>query len=255
MRLVRMTAFQLRFVNKAYWRNPAAAFFTFTFPLMLLVIFTSLLGNGHVLLFGRVLHQSTYYVAQMAAFGVISACYVYVGIALSVQRDLGILKRANGTPMPATAYFAARVLHALLIAGILVGITAAFGRAVYHAEIPSGLSLVRFLVMLAVGAMCFGALGFAVTILIPNADAAAPIVNATMLPLLFLSGVFIPLGDGAASWVKWVGRIFPVRHFANGMLAGFIGTPFRWSDVGVVAAWGVGALIIAVRRFSWEPRV
>ena len=46
----------------------------------------------------------------------------------------------------------------------------------------------------------------------------------------------------------------PVRHFATGMQAGFLGTPFRWSDVLVVAAWGVGGLLLAVRFFSWEPR-
>ena len=37
---------QFRFTNKAFWRNPASAFFTFAFPLMFLVIFTALLGSG-----------------------------------------------------------------------------------------------------------------------------------------------------------------------------------------------------------------
>jgi ABC-2 type transport system permease protein len=255
MRFLRMTGFQLRYVNRAYWRNPAAAFFTFVFPLMFLVIFTALLGDGRVVLFGRQIHQSTYYVAQMAAFGVITACYVYVGVLLAIQRDIGILKRARGTPMPSIVFFAARVVHALLIAILLVAITAGFGHVAYDAEIPAGMPLVHFLVMLAVGAMAFCALGFAVTTIIPNAESATPVVNATMLPLLFLSGVFIPLGDSAADWVKWVGRVFPVRHFANGILSGFIGTPFRWHDVLVVAAWGVGGLLVATRYFSWEPRI
>lgn len=255
MRLLRLTWIQLRFVNKVYWRNPTAAFFTFAFPLMLLVIFTSLLGDGSVFLFGRRLHQSTYYVAQMAAFGVISACYTYVGIALTFQRDSGILKRTDGTPLPPIAFFASRVLHAMFVAVLLVAITAAFGRLAYQAEIPSGMSLLRFLVMLIVGGMSFCALGFAITAAIPNVDAAAPTVQASMLPLLFLSGVFIPIGDNAATWVTWVARVFPVRHFADGMLAGFLGTPFRWHDVLVVGAWGLGGLVVALRTFSWEPRV
>jgi ABC-2 type transport system permease protein len=41
-----VTISQIRYVNKTFWRNPARAFFTFAFPLMLLVIFTSLLGSG-----------------------------------------------------------------------------------------------------------------------------------------------------------------------------------------------------------------
>ena len=108
--------------------------------------------------------------------------------------------------------------------------------------------------MLVVGAGSFCALGFAITTVIPNADASPAIVNATILPLLFLSGIFIPLGTNAPSWIVWVARIFPVRHFALGLQAGFLGTSFDWVDVGVVAAWGAAGLLIAIRRFSWEPR-
>ena len=254
MSAVVLTATQIRYVNKAFWRNPAAAFFTFAFPLMFLVIFTALLGQGHVQIGGREVHQSTYYVAAMAAFSVITACYNNIAVSIAVQRDAGILKRTNGTPLPAVSYLGARILHAMFVAVLLVAITVAFGKAFYHAEVPSGASLVRFLVMLVVGAACFCALGFAITPLIPNEDAAVPIVNATILPLLFLSGIFIPLGDDAPEWIRVVARIFPVKHFADGMQAGFIGTTFHWSDVLVVAAWGLGGLIVAAKYFSWEPR-
>lgn len=252
--MIGLTLFQLRYVNKAFWRNPASAFFTFAFPLMFLVIFTSLLGDGHVPLGGREVHQSTYYVAAMGAFAVISACYTNIAIALTFQRDSGVLKRTRGTPLPATVYFAARVLHALLVAVLLVAITVAFGRLVYDAAVPTGGTLLRFLAILAVGSASFCALGFAVTIVIPNDDAAAPVVQATILPLLFLSGVFIPIGDNAPSWIGYVSGAFPVKHFSDAMRAGFLGTSFRWTDVLVVGAWGLGGLVVAVRRFDWEPR-
>ena len=79
-------------------------------------------------------------------------------------------------------------------------------------------------------------------------------VNATILPLLFLSGVFIPLGVNAPQWIVWIGKIFPVRHFAASMQAGFLGTAFKWSDVAIVALWGLGGFIFARRFFSWEPK-
>jgi ABC-2 type transport system permease protein len=254
MSVVGMTWFQMRYVNKAFWRNPASAFFTFAFPLMFLVIFTALLGGGRILVDGRIVHQSTYYVAQMAAFSVITACYNNLAIGLTFQRDAGVLKRVHGTPLPTSVYLLARVLHALVISVLLVAITATFGHVFYAADIPTGATLVRFAVILAVGAATFCALGFAITTVIPNSDAAAPIVNATILPLLFLSGVFIPIGDNAPSWIVWTARIFPVKHFADGMLAGFLGTTFRWRDVLVVAIWGVIGLVVALRSFSWEPR-
>jgi ABC-2 type transport system permease protein len=249
-----MTVRQMRYVNKAFWRNPASAFFTFAFPLMFLVIFTALLGGGRIRVGGRAIHLSTYYVVSMTTFAVITACFNNIAIGLTFQRDSGVLKRTNGTPLPAAVYFGARVLHALLVSLLLVAITTTFGRVVYQADVPTGGPLARFALMLAVGAAAFCALGFAMTAAIPNADAAAPIVNAAILPLLFLSGIFIPFGDNAPAWIVWIARIFPVKHFADGMQAGFLGTAFHWYDVAVVAAWGVAGLLLAVWRFSWEPR-
>jgi len=77
----------------------------------------------------------------------------------------------------------------------------------------------------------FAALGLAVTAIVPNADAAPPVVNVTILPILFLSDIFIPLGEDSPAWVDFVGLVFPVRHFSEAMQAGFIGTEFEWSDV------------------------
>jgi ABC-2 type transport system permease protein len=97
---------------------------------------------------------------------------------------------------------------------------------------------------------CFAA----ITAVIPNADAAAPIVNAVILPVEFLSGIFIAFGNSTPDWILWVARVSPVRHFALSMQAGFLGTAFSWMDVLVVAAWGAGGLLVAIRYFSWEPR-
>jgi ABC-2 type transport system permease protein len=142
----------------------------------------------------------------------------------------------------------------VLVSVLLVIITAGFGRVFYSAEIPTGSALVQMLVMLAVGAAAFCALGFAISAVIPNADAALPIVNAVTLPLLFLSGIFIPLGNNPPGWMVWVGRIFPLRHFLSGMQASFLGSAFDWTDVLVVAAWGLAGLLFAIRFFRWEPR-
>ena len=71
--------------------------------------------------------------------------------------------------------------------------------------------------MLVVGAAAFCALGLALSAAIPNADAAAaPIVNAMILPLLFLSGIFIPLSDSTPSWILVGRRGLPRKHFAVG---------------------------------------
>ena len=248
---------QVRYTNRAFWRNPASAFFTFAFPLMFLVIFTSLLGSGRVEVAPNIfIEQDRYFVAAMGAFAVISATYTNLAISITFTRDTGILKRTRGTPLPGWVYLTGRVVHAVLVSLLLVVITAAFGVIVYGADLPTGSLLAEFLLTVVVGATAFSALGLATTAMVPNAEAAPPIVNAIILPLLFLSGIFIPLGTDAPTWMKTVGNIFPVKHFSEAVLGSFYGfpLPFEWSDVLIVAAWGVAGLVLAVSFFSWEPR-
>lgn len=246
---------QVRYTNKVFWRNPASAFFTFVFPLLFLVIFTTLLGNEQVPIGTERIRLSTYYVASMAAFGLISACYTNVAISMIFARENGVLKRTRGTPLPSWAYLAARVAHASIVGFLLVGITAAFGVLAYDASFPTGVDLFRFIVTLLVGAGCFAAIGLAVTGLVPNADAGPPIVNAIMLPLLFLSGVFIATGNDTPAWVDWSGAIFPVKHLVDALRDSFLGLPsFSWTDVAVMAVWMVAGVLVASRTFKWEPR-
>jgi ABC-2 type transport system permease protein len=74
-----------------------------------------------------------------------------------------------------------------------------------------------------------------------------------ILPLLFLSGVFIAIGPDAPAWVLWLGRIFPVRHLVQAMQYSYLGLPFHWSDIAVMAVWMIGAIVVATRTFRWEP--
>jgi ABC-2 type transport system permease protein len=251
-----LTLRQIRYTNKAYWRNPAGAFFTFAFPLMFLVIFATLLGSGTVTVNGLEFNQSTYYVAGMAAFAMITASYTNLAMSVTFQRDAGILKRMRGTPLPGRAYLGARVTHAMLLAIVLVGICALFGWLFYEADLPTGVSLFRTIVVVLVGSATFAALGLAMTAAIPNADAAPAIVNASILPLLFISGIFFPIED-APQWIDTLGKIFPVRHLVDAFLGAFYGAPFfdfSWWDVVVLALWGAAGLLLAIRYFSWEPR-
>ncbi|MEP6680460.1 MAG: ABC transporter permease [Chloroflexota bacterium] len=236
---------QVRFENRAFWRNPAAAFFTFVFPLMFMVIFNVLIGRGSG-------DASRFYTPAIIVFAVITATYTNLAMSVAMARDEGILKRMRGTPLPAWSYLAGRIIHAVVIAVLLVVIVAAFGALFYNVAVPWA-HLPELAVTLVLGAASFCALGLALTAFIPNADAAPAVVNATILPLLFISNVFIRL-DGAPAWIDTLSSVFPVRHFANAMLAIYAGTPLAWSDLAVIAAWGAAGVLLALRFFSWEPR-
>jgi len=250
---------QVRYENLAFWRNPTSAFFTFAFPLMFLVIFTTLFGSdgSSALPSGRIVSNSTYFTASILAFSVITACYTNIAISVSFARDEGLLKRVRGTPLPGWAFLSGRIAHSSLLMVVLVAIVGVFGRVFYDVELPWR-TLPAFLVTLVVGAAAFSALGLACTIIIPNSDAAPAVVNATVFPLLFLSGVFVPIDD-APAWLRALADVFPVRHFLNAAFESFLpatGQASGWAprELLLVAAWGLAGLFVASRWFSWEPR-
>jgi ABC-2 type transport system permease protein len=148
------------------------------------------------------------------------------------------------------------MIHAAVIALVLVVIVAAFGALAYDVPVPWD-RLPALLLTLIVAAATFCALGLAIAAVIPNADAAPAIVNATILPLFFISNVFFPL-QNAPQWIDVTSSLFPVRHFADAMLRIYdptvAGSGLSLTDVGVMAIWGIIGLILALRFFSWEPR-
>jgi ABC-2 type transport system permease protein len=247
---------QVRYENKSFWRNPAAAYFTFAFPIVFLVIFNLLFGNAKLNLpGGHIVKQSTFYVAAIVAFSVITASFTNLAMNVVFAREQGVLKRKRGTPMPPLAYLAGKILHSGLIAFLLVAIITVFGKVFYGVSLASN-RIPAFLVSLAIGALAFSAMGLAITTVVPNADAAPAVVNAVILPLLFISDIFIPLTN-APKWLGTVGNVFPVRHFAEAMHQVFNpfapGSGFQGRDLLVMAIWGLGALLVAVKFFRWEP--
>lgn len=248
---------QVWYVNKAFVRNPASLFFTLVFPLMFLVIFSVIFGSGHIrVATGKSVSVATFYVPSISAFSVITACYTNIAISLTFSRDTGALKRIHGSPLPVVSYMGARILHAILVAMLLVVVCAAFGAVFYGATLPTS-TIPAFALTVVVGAAVFSILGVAVTGLIPNADASPAVVNASILPLLFVSNVFIPL-ENPPQWLDIVGKIFPVRHFADAMIGSFFavsGSGLHTNDLLVMGAWGIAGLFVALRYFQWEPRV
>jgi ABC-2 type transport system permease protein len=224
--------------------------------MMFLVIFSVIFGNGSIRIApGHIVSVATFYVPSIATFSVITATYTNLALSLTFARDQGSLKRIQGSPLPTWAYMSARIVHSVLIAILLVALCCAFGRIFYNATLPST-TLPAFALTVVVGAATFCALGVAVTSAIPNADAGPAVVNASILPLLFVSNVFIPLTN-PPQWLDILGKIFPVRHFADAMISSFFqlsGSGLQTNDLLVIAAWGIGALVVAIRFFDWEPR-
>jgi len=246
---------QLRYDQKVFWRNPAAVFFTVMFPVLLLVIFAAIFGDQRIDGLGGI-EVTTYYVPAIITMAIVSATMQTLAMSLVIARDDGRLKRGRGTPMPAWVFIAGRVGNSIVVALLMLGVLSLLGKLLYDVPIPWS-RLPELLVVLVVGAASFCCLGVALTALIPSQDAAAPIANAILLPLYFLSGVFVPedeIPDGVIDFANH----FPVRPFFQAIFDAYLpgagGPALAWDHLLVVAIWGLGGLILAIRFFRWTPR-
>ncbi len=251
-----LVAHQFRFDQKVFWRNPASVFFTVILPIIFLFIFATIFGNQTVHIAGHKLKVSTYYVPAIMTLAVISATLVSLAINLTREREDGLLKRSRGTPLPPWVFVAGRVGNAIVVSMIMVMLVTLIGRLVYGVRIPTS-TAPAVLLALAVGAASFCCMGFALTAVIPSEEAAPAVTNATVLPLYFLSGVFIPQTEIPAGVLAFA-SVFPIRHFFQALLAAFdpatTGSGIELGHLAVVAAWGVAGLLVAMRTFRWTPR-
>lgn len=246
-----------RYDLRAFLRNRQSQFFTLALPVLFLVIFASVFGgNGDTTqVAGGQISTSVYYVPSIIAFGVIAACFGNLAASVTTQRERGALKRRSATPVPAVAVIAGRVLTAVVVAVVMAAVLLGIGWAAYGARVP-GRTAVALAVTVVIGAASFCCLGYAVSSLIRNEDAALPAAMAFTLPLYFISGVFVDVA-ALPHWLADVGEAFPVRHLASALLVAYnphtTGLGFAGTDLLVVAAWGVAGLLIAIRKFSWLP--
>jgi ABC-2 type transport system permease protein len=244
---------QFRYDQKAFWRNPASVFFTVMFPVIVFLILAVVFNGEEVNVRGGV-EATTYYVPAIMSLAIISATMQTLAMTLVIAREDGRLKRGRGTPMPPWVFIAGRVGNSIVVALMMLVLLAAIG-ALFGADVPWD-RLPAIIITLVIGAASFCCLGIALTAAIPSQDAAAPIVNMLLLPLYFLSGVFIPedqLPDGVITFAD----LFPVRHFFDAFFDAYVpagGPAVSWDNLAIVTLWGVAGLLLAIRFFRWTPR-
>ncbi|MEU8510879.1 ABC transporter permease [Kitasatospora sp. NPDC048722] len=243
---------------RAFLRNPQSRFFTLALPVLFLIIFASVFGhqNNTVKVSGGTIDTSVYYVPGIITLGIIAASFVNLVISVTAQRESGVLKRRRATPVPAAAVIAGRTLTAVVVSIGITVLLLVIGWAAYGAHVPAR-TAPALAVAVIVGTVSFCCLGYALTSVIRNEDAAQPITQAIMLPLYFISGVFIATSI-LPHWLTVVGDVFPVRHLVEALLTAYnphtTGAGFAGTDLLIVAAWGAAGLVVALRRFSWLPR-
>lgn len=238
---------QVRYANRTVWREPIYAFFALGFPALFVVLLPLVIADPVV--DGQPF--SVWMTTGMPIFGLALIAYVTLPEGVAHARDQGILKRLRGTPLPAWAYLAGRIMSTFWIVALTVTIVLLLGWLV-HDVTPVAAGWLPMLVTVALGTACLGALGLAVASLVPDAEAVPGITLATFMPLVFLSGVF-PLAEVLPELVAEVAGWLPLAPMIDATRAAFLDGVWAGRELAIVAGWAVLGGAIVVWRFRWEP--
>ena len=211
------------------------------------------------LLFGVVINANA---AQHSPFGAGLANYLFAGfsamavimpglfsgVILAQERDGNLLKLKRALPLPSGATIVAKVLMAMGIAAIALTLVVIAALAAGKLTISLGQVAVIWCVLI-VGTIPFSAIGLLIGA-IASGPAAPAYGNLVFLPMIWLSGLFIPLPQSLERWVV----LWPAFHLNQLALGLARVEQFMFIPPALAAGVLVGVTILfgglAIRRLA-----
>ncbi|BEL05989.1 hypothetical protein Q0Z83_041800 [Actinoplanes sichuanensis] len=224
-------------------RDPLSVFFSIVFPALLLVLFPTVFGDGQV--HGMAMAQ--YLLAGMIAYTAALTAFVDMPESVVGARAAGVLKRLRGTPLPPRWYFTGRVTAALIVTVFAAGLLIVVGTGLLGVHLPAT-RIPALLLAITTGSLCFGALGLAIAALMPEARSVLAVTLGTLLPLCFVSEIFVVGDRPLPGWLTTVADVFPLRHLLRAVLTAtdpaVTGAGVAAGQLGILLAWTVPALAV-----------
>jgi ABC-2 type transport system permease protein len=255
--LARVYGTRARVELKEFFRQRESVVFTLAFPVILLLALGAVLDYD----LGSGVDFPQYFMAGVITAGIVGASLQNMAIHIAGERSDGTLKSLAGTPMPASAYFAGKVVQVLAVAVATIALLLGVGVLVHGIDLPSGADWLTFAWVSVLGAAACTLLGIAVSTLCRNGRSASATVTPIALVLEFVSGVFLPF-DQVPGWLQDVASVFPVKWLAQGLRSVFLPDalaaqePAGSWELGRVAlvlgAWCVAGLVLCVLTFRWQ---
>ncbi len=251
-----LTAWQVRYEQRSFWRTRRAAFFAVAFPLMYLLVFGTL-THGATLDVRDHLSMIDFYVPGIIAYAIVLIGFNSTAMTFAARRTNGVFKRIRTTPLPWAAYVGGMLGSTVLVVTLSVTIMLLVGTLLFDASFRVA-TLPGLLAALVLGTACFTTLGVAASRLVARPENGIGILMVITLPLTFISNVWFPI-DGAPQWVQDLAGAFPLKPLADGVATAFDpstgGPGFAGGDLLVLALWTIaGCAMMATTMRSLSRR-
>jgi ABC-2 type transport system permease protein len=246
--MIALALWQVRYEQRAFWRNRRWTLFTFAFPVMLLLVF-GYLNHGTTLDTRGNISFVTFFVPGILAYALVSTAFSNLAMSFSAARMSGMIKRVQGTPLPWASYVAGRIGSVVITVAVMTALVLGLGWLLFGVDIPFS-TLPGLVLALILGTAALASLGVAFAGVLPTPEAAGPMQAVFVMPISFISGTFFPL-DGAPSWLHDVARVFPLQPLADALQVAFdprtTGVGIAGTDLLLLGGWTVAGAFLAHR--------
>jgi ABC-2 type transport system permease protein len=244
-RVLRAYAYEIKYESLRMLRSPG-----FSIPFLLLPVPVYLFFG--VMLAGPGIAKNpalgSYLFSGFAVFAVMGPALFGTGCSLALERDAGYLKLKRALPAPTGAYMIAKIATAMIFGALAMALLLVAGLAAGKVALTGG-QLATLAIVMVVGTIPFSAIGLFIGAY-ASGSATPAITNVLFLPMLWLSGLFIPLPKFLEKWVV----IWPAFHL-NQVALGTTGVAeFRFISPAISAAVLAGVTVVfaglAIRRLA-----
>jgi ABC-2 type transport system permease protein len=191
---------------------------------------------------------ANYLFSGFLVFSVMGPALFGVGCALALERDAGFLKLKRALPAPGGSYLIAKMLMAVAFAA-LAALTVLVAGLFAGKLTLSGGQIAIIMTVMILGAIPFAAIGLFVGAY-ASGSAAPAFINIIFLPMLWLSGLFIPL----PKFLERFAVIWPAFHLNQTALGAAGVSEFSFIAPAISAATLIGVTVLfgglAIRRLA-----
>lgn len=244
---------------RLFFRERQQVVFSFAYPLVMLVIFASIMGSEER---PGGIPFAQYFLAGIAATGIMLTSFQAVGTAMAAERESGQLERLQLLGTPPVAYFAGKAGQVLVTAAVQLALLLPVARYGYDVPMPVDLAhWATFLWVAALGALAGTVLGLAASALPGSATATNTAISALAIVLQFFSGVFFGFLE-LPGWMQQAAALFPLKWLTQGMRSAFLPEEAAAFEVAggwehgrtalVLVAWVIIGVMVCVRTFRWR---
>jgi ABC-2 type transport system permease protein len=233
--------------------------FSFAYPVLMMLIFASVFRHDTVA--GEVTYKQ-YFLAGIAATGIMLASFQALGIRIALERDEGELARLQAVGTPAVSYFLGKAAQVVVTAGLQMIALLLVARFAFAVPMPvDAAHWLTFAWVAVLGALAGTVLGIAMSLVAGRGRSADTVVAAVALVLQFFSGVFFVYSK-LPTWMQDVAAVFPLKWLTQGMRSAFLPDAAKHAEVAgawqhgatalVLLAWIVVGVVVCARGFRWR---